>query len=69
MYYVRMQRYLFACMHAQMLKSRAGYEFDSSFCCDVNNVFEYNGLQDPHLKDYFYRPFMKEYLMNKKFVS
>lgn len=46
-----------------MLKSKTGYEFDSTQSLERRRVFEYNGLQDPNLKDYFFRPVMRKRLI------
>lgn len=51
-----------------MCKSTAGHVFDSTQSLDYRTAFEYNNLQDPYLKDYFYRPYMHDHLISKQWA-
>lgn len=53
-------------VHVKLFKSRTGHTFDPTHSQEYRHILEYNNLHDPHLKDYFYRPAMKERLIAKQ---
>lgn len=55
----------------QMYKSTTGHYFDATISREYKNpsLMEYSGLNDPHLKGYYYRKDMRKKLQQKGFVT
>ena len=56
-------------LNFQLHKSAEGHAFDLSTPMECSSFREYNSLQDPHLKAYFYHPEMKRKLIKNGFIT